>query len=162
MRMKSVKAAVFVAILFLSGLAGLVVSRVSLSALEEPGRPETYLATRGKRFLIGRASRDSPLEPAASPANIAEGEKLFGAECAMCHGLDGAKPTDTGRWMYPRAADLTSPNVQLYADAELFWIIKNGIRLSGMPAFGNVEGDPHIWQLVQYVRSLRLGKYSSH
>ena len=161
MRIKSVKRAVFIGILVLFlALTGLLVSHVSLSALKEPGRMETYLASQGKRFLIGRASReDLPPEPAVRLANIAEGEKLFGAECAMCHGLDGAKPTDTGRWMYPRTADLTSLNVQRYSDAELFWIVKHGIRLSGMPAFGNVEGDQHIWQLVQYVRSLRPGKH---
>jgi mono/diheme cytochrome c family protein len=56
--------------------------------------------------------------------------------------------------MYPRAADLTSRDSQFYSDRELFWIVKNGIRLSGMPAFGKVESDGHIWDLVLYVRSL--------
>ena len=88
-------------------------------------------------------------------ASIEEGDKLFGTECAACHGLDGHKPTDAGRWMYPRAADLTPPKVQQYSDRELFWIIKNGIRLSGMPAFGRVESDEHIWNLAHYVRTLR-------
>jgi len=57
--------------------------------------------------------------------------------------------------MYPRASDLTSREVQDYSDRELFWIVKNGIRLSGMPAFGKVESDEHIWNLVNYVRTLR-------
>jgi mono/diheme cytochrome c family protein len=57
--------------------------------------------------------------------------------------------------MYPRASDLTSLEVQQYSDRELFWIVKNGIRLSGMPAFGRVESDEHIWNLVHYVRTLR-------
>ncbi|MBV9874129.1 MAG: cytochrome c, partial [Verrucomicrobia bacterium] len=39
---------------------------------------------------------------------------------------------------------------------ELFWIVKNGIRFSGMPAFGKVESDEHIWNLVNYLRTLRL------
>ncbi len=56
--------------------------------------------------------------------------------------------------MYPRAADLTSKEVQSYSDRELFWIIKNGIRLSGMPAFAKVEPDQHIWDLVLYLRTL--------
>jgi mono/diheme cytochrome c family protein len=56
--------------------------------------------------------------------------------------------------MYPRASDLTSPEVQRYSDGELFWIVKNGIRLSGMPAFGRVESDEHIWNLVHYVRTM--------
>jgi mono/diheme cytochrome c family protein len=59
--------------------------------------------------------------------------------------------------MYPRASDLTSPEVQQYRDRQLFWIVKNGIRLSGMPAFGRVESDEHIWNLVHYLRTLRQG-----
>ena len=73
----------------------------------------------------------------------------------MCHGADGHTPTDNGRWMYPRASDLTSPEVAQYTDRELFWIIKNGIRLTGMPAFGKVESDENIWDLVNYVKTLR-------
>jgi mono/diheme cytochrome c family protein len=57
--------------------------------------------------------------------------------------------------MYPRASDLTSFPVQRYSDRELFWIVKNGIRLSGMPAFGKVESDEHIWNLVHYLRTLK-------
>jgi hypothetical protein len=41
--------------------------------------------------------------------------------------------------MYPRAADLLSKGVQNYSDQELFWIINNGIRFTGMPGFGKVE-----------------------
>ena len=141
--------------LLLLAVAGVAVSRFSLSALDEPGRAETYLATKAKHMLVARDSRSVPPEPASTPASIAAGEKLYGAECALCHGLNGRTPTDTGRWMYPRAADLTSGQVQQYSDRELFWILKNGIRLSGMPAFGRVETDEHIWQLIQYVRTLR-------
>lgn len=72
----------------------------------------------------------------------------------MCHGLNGRTPTDAGSWMYPRAADLGSQEVQRYSDRELFWIIKNGIRLSGMPAFGKVETGEHIWNLVHFLRKL--------
>jgi len=57
--------------------------------------------------------------------------------------------------MYPRAADLTSADAQSYSDRELFWIIKNGVRLSGMPAFEKVESDEHIWDLVFFVRALQ-------
>ena len=51
-------------------------------------------------------------------------------------------------------ANLISSQVQRYSDRELFWIVKNGIRLSGMPAFGKVETDEHIWDLIAYLRTL--------
>jgi mono/diheme cytochrome c family protein len=134
---------------------GVVAFRFNLSALPEPGRTETLLATKGKRFLIRRASRgEIPLPPADRQASLTEGDKVFGTDCSECHGNSGRKPTDAGRWMYPRAADLGSADVQEYSDQELFWIVKNGIRLSGMPAFGRVESDEHIWDLVHFVRTL--------
>jgi mono/diheme cytochrome c family protein len=154
-------ALIFVAVLFALVLAGaiLLISQFSLSALPEPGRFETYLAARAKRFLIHKSSSENiPPPPADRKKSIEVGEKLFGTECAACHGLNGHKPTDAGRWMYPRSADLTSSEVQEYSDRELFWIVKNGIRLSGMPAFGEVETDEHIWNLVQYLETLDGGK----
>lgn len=134
---------------------GIGISQFSLSALPEPGRLETFLADRMKRLLIHRTGRAQvPPPPADLQSSIEEGDKLFGSECATCHGLDGHTPTDAGRWMYPRAANLASREVQNYSDREIFWIVKNGIRLSGMPAFGKVEPDEHIWNLVQYLRTI--------
>ncbi len=142
----------FVLFLVVGGAAAL---RFDLSALPEPGRMETALATKGKRFLVRRASRGAiPPSPTEKEASLTEGDKVFGTDCSECHGNSGRKPADAGRWMYPRAADLGSAEVQHYSDRELFWIVKNGIRLSGMPAFGRVESDEHIWDLVHFVRTL--------
>jgi mono/diheme cytochrome c family protein len=126
-----------------------------LSALPEPGTTETALAAQAKKFLIARASRHGvPSVPASTPASVSQGAALFGVECSLCHGASGRKPTDNGRWMYPRAADLGSPAVQEWGDAELFWVVKNGVRMTGMPGFGKVETDAHIWDLVHYLRTL--------
>ncbi|HWF13944.1 MAG TPA: c-type cytochrome [Candidatus Acidoferrales bacterium] len=135
--------------------AALALWQFNLSAMTAPDNAEISLAGKLRHFYIRRASR-APISspPANQQASIEEGDKLFGTECAACHGLSGNKPTDAGRWMYPRAADLTLADVKQYSDRELFWIIRNGIRFSGMPAFGNVEPDEHIWNLVQYVRTL--------
>ncbi len=78
----------------------------------------------------------------------------------MCHGSDGRTPTALGRSFYPPAPDLGSPAVQQYSDAELFVVIKCGIRNTGMPGFGNIHADEEIWALVSYVRS--LGTPSQH
>jgi mono/diheme cytochrome c family protein len=142
-------------LVLLAAIIATATSLFTLSALPEPGRTETFVATRAKHFLVRRSSREIiPPTPAAQEASAKEGERLFGTECGACHGNSGHNPTDAGRWMYPRAADLTSRDSQSYSDQELFWIIKNGIRLSGMPAFGKVESDEHIWDLVFYVRNL--------
>jgi mono/diheme cytochrome c family protein len=131
-------------------------TQIRLDALRKPGHVETVFATQIKHLLVRWSSREGiPLAPTNLQASIEEGDKLYGIECGMCHGPDGHTATDTGRWMYPRASDLTSPAVQQYSDRELFWIVKSGIRLTGMPAFGRVESDEHIWNLAHYVRTLR-------
>ncbi len=126
-----------------------------VGALREPGRAETYLATKAKRWIIGRRARSEV--HGASPYNQASaaiGGMIFRGTCATCHGIEGRVPTDLGRWMYPRSPDLGSSRVQQWSDAELFWIIKHGIRQSGMPGFGKTQSDEQIWHLVHYVRSL--------
>jgi mono/diheme cytochrome c family protein len=131
-------------------------NQIRLDALHEPDRVETFLATVVKQFLVSRSSREGiPPPPSNLQESIAEGDKLYASDCSMCHGSDGHTPSDFGRWMYPRASDLTSPLVQRYSNRELFWIVKNGIRLSGMPAFGRVESEDHIWHLVNYLRTMQ-------
>jgi mono/diheme cytochrome c family protein len=148
-----------VALIFLALAAvGVIIgfTQIKLDALQEPGHLETVLMTQAKHLLIHWSSREV-IPPATInlQAGIEEGDKLYATDCSMCHGSDGHTPTDYGRWMYPRASDLTSPMVREYSDRELFWIVKNGIRLSGMPAFAKVESDEHIWNLVRYVRTLQ-------
>ena len=127
----------------------------NLTALREPGRLETSVANWGTHFLIRRASRhEIPPRPQVTKASVGTGGTHYGLECSICHGTDGRAQTPLGRWMYPRVADLTSKQVQSYSDQELFWIIQNGIRYTGMPAFAKVETEDHIWDLVNYVRTL--------
>lgn len=145
-----------VAVLALIACGWIAFEMFNLSALPEPGRAETYFATKAKHALVRHAAASAaiPAGPADVKAAAEEGDKYFGVDCSMCHGATGRKPTDNGRWMYPRAIDLGSTDTQSYSDRELFWIVKNGIRLSGMPAFGKMETDEHIWDLVKYIRTL--------
>jgi mono/diheme cytochrome c family protein len=154
MRPRIVWTLIVLIVLVIAGMA-VVLMRFKLSALEGPGHTETSLANWGKHFLIRRASRQGiPSRPKDKKESVAEGDKIYGIDCSMCHGRDGHGRTDMGLWMYPRAADVTSAEVQTYSDRELFWIVKNGIRLSGMPAFGKVESDEHIWNLTDYLRTI--------
>ena len=131
-------------------------SLFNLSAQPEPTAAETYFATKAKHMMVHRAAARAAIPPAPvdAKASAEQGDMYFGVDCSMCHGATGRKPTDNGRWMYPRAIDLGSAETQSYSDRELFWIVKNGIRLSGMPAFGKMETDEHIWNLVEYIRML--------
>lgn len=127
----------------------------NLSALPAPGHLETALATKVKHWKVARSARSGiPPESLETPVSQTIGGMDFRGSCSNCHGLDGRTPSDVGAAMYPRAPDLGSSDTQRYSDAQLFWIIKNGIRLSGMPGLGKTHGDDQIWNLVHYVRRL--------
>jgi mono/diheme cytochrome c family protein len=140
-------------VVLLLGALGLVATSVTLSARGEPSQIEAYLATRAKRFLVRRSARGLEA-PAFGQTSVDEGFGTYSGSCAACHRVRGRTPTEIGRGLYPPAPDLGSGSVQLWSDGELFWIIKNGIRLTGMPAFGDIHSDGEIWDLVHYLRSL--------
>ena len=106
---------------------------------------KTRTATLAKHFVIRRASRKGiPPRPADIKASREVGGAHCGLDCGICHGVDGRAQTASGRWMSPRATDLTSSSVQNYSDQELNWIIENRIRFTGMPGFDKVETPEHI------------------
>jgi len=137
-------------------LIGIGLMHFSLTALQEPGPVETRIANLAKHSAIRLASRHGiPPRPLDTKASNELGGAHYGLDCGICHGVDGRAQTPSGEWMYPRAADLTSKQVQTYSDQELFWIINNGVKFTGMPGFGKLEAPDHIWGLVNYVRSLQ-------
>lgn len=144
-----------VAIAILAAIVYWIVTR-SISALPEPGPLETRIFTIVRNGYIHKAAVHSYSKvPLGDPAEISAGQGLFSMACASCHGSDGRSPTNIGKAMYPRCPDLGSPEIQRLSNPELFWVVKNGIRFSGMPGFGNTLSDDEIWQATYYVRSLR-------
>jgi mono/diheme cytochrome c family protein len=140
-------------------LIGIGLMHFSLTALQQPGPLETRTANLAKHSVIRSASRHGiPPRPLDTKASIEAGGSHYGLDCSICHGVDGRSQTPSGQWMYPRAPDLTSKQVQSYSDQELFWIINNGIKFTGMPGFGKLEAPDHIWDLVNYVRALSNAK----
>ncbi|HLW97526.1 MAG TPA: c-type cytochrome [Candidatus Acidoferrales bacterium] len=136
-----------------------VFDRMTISALDQPSRLEVFLATQAKHRLVARAALESlPTETPANADTIEDGHTSYGSSCAGCHGYDGRTPTKLGASLYPHAPSLASADVQMYNDRELYVIIHNGIRLSGMPAFGNSQTSDQIWNLIHYVRTLPSGQ----
>src|SRR5262245_3830047 len=140
--------------------AGIVYVRsTGLRALPEPGPIETRLARMIRGLAIPRATRArvNPLE--ASEESFWAGLEHFARYCAMCHGNNGSgENTPFGRGLFPKPPDMRSGVTQSLTDGELFYIIENGVRFTGMPAFGTGEENPTAdklaWQLVQFIRRL--------
>ena len=127
-----------------------------VSAREQPGAVEEFVARRVRDMAISRRARSltNPVEP--SPEAIAEGREHFADHCAVCHANDGSGNTEMGQGLWPKAPDMRLPQTQNLSDGELFWIIENGVRFTGMPGWrtGTKEGESSSWQLVHFVRRL--------
>ncbi len=130
--------------------------RRGLSTQVQPSAVEETIA-RAMRYVATPAavrSRRNPVE--LTPAVLEEGLEHFADHCALCHGNDGSGDTAIGRNFYPPAPDMRGARTQGLTDGELFSIIENGIRLTGMPAWGTGtdEGDHGSWGLVHFIRRL--------
>jgi mono/diheme cytochrome c family protein len=132
------------------------VSTTGLSAREQPGAIETAVARRVRQLAVARRARDLVNPVSRSPEAIADGLAHFADHCASCHANDGSGNTAMGRNMFPRAPDMRLAPTQDLSDSELFWIIENGIRFTGMPAWSTGEraGEEASWRLVHFIRYL--------
>jgi mono/diheme cytochrome c family protein len=127
------------------------------SAREKPWAIEAFVARHLRRLATGTESAQLRNPYVASPELLADARDHFADHCALCHGVDGSGNTEIGEGLYPPVPDLRDANTQELSDGELFAIIRNGIRFTGMPAWGGEEGedtDDEIWQLVVFVRRL--------
>jgi mono/diheme cytochrome c family protein len=112
---------------------------------------------------VGIASRVGGAGATAPPAGrgaVVAGMRAYTGSCASCHNANGDGRGLFGPATYPPATDLRGHDAREKTDAQLFWIIKNGVSFTGMPAFGGQYGDAEVWALVAYVRALQ-GQASS-
>jgi mono/diheme cytochrome c family protein len=138
------------------GAVGMVMVGLMLgcTASKKPSKVETALANMAKDVAIPIQARSLPNPVPASDEAISQGQQIYTQSCALCHGPDGRGGTDLGRNMYPPAMDLNSPHVQHWTDAELFWIIQNGVRLTGMPSWKSTLPEADTWKVVDFMRNL--------
>lgn len=127
-----------------------------ISARRAPSALEAFAAHRLRALAIpaSAATRTNPVPD--GPDVIAEGLAHFADHCASCHGNDGSGQTTLGQGLSPRAPDLRLTATQQLSDGTLFYIIENGVRLTGMPAWstGTPEGEAASWRLVRFIRHL--------
>lgn len=147
----------FVVIVLLAvAVYGWSVIRRGFSAHDEPSSVEAFMA-RTARHLAVPASYKSLTNPyPPTPENIREGLEHFADHCAVCHANNGSGESSFGRGMYPKPPDMRQALTQNKSDGEIYYTIQHGIRLSGMPAFGekNRTDDESTWKLVLFIRRL--------
>lgn len=137
------------------GLVFLKTSAGGFSARADPTFAE-IMAARTARSLAMPANARERINPVSkTPEVLIEAKEHWADHCAVCHGNDGAGQVQMGKQMYPHAPDMRKEPTQKLTDGELFYIIENGIRLSGMPAWGgSTVGEQASWKLVHFIRHL--------
>lgn len=121
-----------------------------------PGSLETSISRATRLAMIPSAAR-SRTDPQPSTAeNVRSGLEHWADHCASCHANNGSGDTELGRGLYPPTPDMRLAATQNLTDGELFYIIENGVKLTGMPAWGTetAEGELASWHLVQFIRRL--------
>ncbi len=138
------------------GVAAYTIASRGLSTRVPPSALEASIAMTMRKLATPSAARDAanPVEPA--PEVLEEAIAHFADHCATCHANNGSGDTEMGRSFYPPAPDMRAARTQSLSDGELFSIIEQGIRLTGMPAWGNgtPEGERGSWGLVHFIRRL--------
>lgn len=134
--------------------AGLSMLHNGLSAHATPTAMEAILARNARHLAIPANARHEHNPVTASNVNLQEAMAHFADHCAPCHGNDGSGDTLYGKGLYPKPPDLRLAETQKLSDGELFWIIENGIRFTGMPGFAPTHGPQDDWKLVLFIRHL--------
>ena len=126
------------------------------SAHDEPTRVEMLMATMMRHYSAPADLREATNPIPLTPEILAEARAHFADHCATCHGNDGRGKTEMGPHFYPKTPDLTLPATQSQSDGELFATIENGIRMTGMPGWGDgtAESARGSWTLVHFIRHL--------
>ncbi|MDP9040079.1 MAG: c-type cytochrome [Acidobacteriota bacterium] len=149
-------ATISVAVLALLAVGAWVYMRTSMhgfSARAEPSHMEAMMADYARATAMPSSAKNMKNPVALTPAVQQEALAHFADHCAVCHGNNGDGQTMFGKGMYPKPPDLRD-ETQTMSDGEIFYDIENGIRMSGMPAFGGEDSTESTWKLVHFIRHL--------
>ncbi len=156
--MKRILVVCFIIVLVVAivcALYGIRMVHRGFSTRVAPVSLESSLATTMRGMAIPSRYKTMKNPVVVTPEVIHEGKAHWADHCATCHANNGSGDTMYGKTMYPRPPDMRQKDTQEMSDGELFYTIKNGIRLSGMPAFGDPgDDDLDSWKLVAFIRHL--------
>ncbi len=149
-------------ILVVLGALGFIYSGIYSVAADEPDPPGlVWFLTEVRERSVNKRAAEIVIPNGYSAIPIAEGASHYALMCAGCHGAPGTAPSPVGLGLNPRPPDLREAAGDL-KPAEIFWIVKHGIKMTGMPSFGASIPDDEIWAtaaLVQKLPSLNVNDY---
>ena len=155
---KLLRLAAWLAFLLVLAVTGvmLVLQGRGVSARPEPSAIEKRVALFMRGWMTPSTYKGLLNPVSATQENFVAAREHFADHCASCHANDGGGATEMGRNLYPKVPDMRLPRTQQLSDGELFYIIENGVMLTGMPGWSTrtPEGEKASWQLVHFIRRL--------
>jgi mono/diheme cytochrome c family protein len=124
----------------------------NVSALKQHTRFTHWIITTAMERSVRYHARGIQVPPLSDPALLELGFQHYTEMCEGCHASPGVQPSEMVKGLNPQPPVLTE-TVKEWSPAELYWIIKNGIRMTGMPAWGSTHSDEELWAMVAHVMS---------
>jgi mono/diheme cytochrome c family protein len=125
------------------------------SARAKPSPIEQFAATTARKLAMPKHAKNRRNAVPYSDEALEQARTHWADHCAYCHANDGSGNTEVGRNLYPKPPDMRASATQSLTDGELYFAINRGIRLTGMPAWGEPgDDDEDSWKLVYFIRHL--------
>jgi mono/diheme cytochrome c family protein len=139
------------------GIFSMRLIQYGLSARDQPSFVEAAIARKLRYWAIPARAKGLKDPMPANSGMLEQGRNHWADHCATCHANNGSGETEIGRSLYPKAPDMRQPETQSLTDGELYYIIRNGVRMTGMPGWGDPKDgdfDHETWMLVLFIRHL--------
>jgi mono/diheme cytochrome c family protein len=145
-----------IVVVYSAGVVYLKTRANGFSARAQPTILESMAARQARALALPGAAKQRVNPVAESPEVLADARAHWADHCAACHSNNGSGEAEMGKHMYPPAPDMRKADTQNLTDGELFYIIQNGIRLTGMPSWGSgtSHDEKDSWKLVRFIRHL--------
>ncbi len=143
------------------GLLVMKLGPVPVNADQPPPAWEVRLLGTAVHASVARHAGQRPNPMAPTEENLSAGAEIYAQMCAKCHGKQNAGPSIYGASFYPPAPQL-AVHPPDYTEAEIFWIVKHGIRNTAMPAWSRQLSDEDIWQVAAFLKRLESPPMNEH
>ncbi len=149
--------AVVLAVLIVAMLAGASLfiywGVYNVSALQQHTRPVYWLLDKAMKRSIHQRAEEIRVPPLSDPALIERGFYHFREKCVQCHGAPGIARDDIGKGLTPIPANLVE-TAREWTAAEIYWTVKQGVKMTGMPAWKFTYEEEDLWAIVAFIKQL--------
>lgn len=134
-----------------AGLGYIYSGAYNVAATQADTAPERWLFTTTMRRSVEVRAAGITVPDLNDAKKVQSGYWDYKEMCEFCHLAPGVPPTEVSQGLMPRAPDLHA-EASDWNDAELFWIVKHGVRMTGMPAWGPTHSDEKLWSIVAFLK----------